>query len=241
MKKEIQHLESINEFYTKGDRMDEMMIDREVELIKSYSKEGLKVLEVGCGNGYSTERLYKLFDSYEMIEPSKNNINLLLQKIPDIKVHNCLLEDFHEKTKYDIILFLSIIEHVEDPVASLRNLLPLLKDDGKVFISCPNGMSLNRRIGKEMGLLNSFETLAAKDYRVGHRRLYTTELLKKHCELAGLVITSMKGIYIKPFSEVQMNAYDENILRAMHVIGEEIPELCATLFAVANKKSEMIK
>ena len=30
MKKEIQHLESINEFYTKGDRMDEMMIDREV-------------------------------------------------------------------------------------------------------------------------------------------------------------------------------------------------------------------
>ena len=32
--KEVKHLESINSFYQEGDYIDELMIDRELELIK---------------------------------------------------------------------------------------------------------------------------------------------------------------------------------------------------------------
>lgn len=236
MKEEIERLESINEFYEQGDRMDEMMIDREIEIIKTYCKEGINVLEVGCGSGYSTEKLSKIFPNYEVVEPSKKNIALLQKKVPNICVHNCLLEDFSTDKKYDIIFFLCIIEHVEDPIESLKSLLPKLKDDGLLFISCPNCMSLNRRIGLKMGLLRNYDTLAPKDVRVGHRRLYTVEMLKEHCDKAGFKINSIKGIYLKPFSESQMNKIDGNVLKILHTIGEEIPEYCATLLAVATKK-----
>lgn len=235
-KKEIEHLESISSFYEEGDYMDELSIEREIELIQQYSTDGKEVLEVGCGNGYSTERLYKIFNNYEVIEPSQKNIALLKRKVPNIVIHNVLLEDFSVAKKYDYIFFLNIIEHVEDPIGSLRILSTLIKDDGLIFISSPNCMSLNRRAGYKMGLLKTYEQMAPKDYRVGHRRLYTVDMLKDHCNQAGLKVLSMKGVYLKPLSEKQMIELGDEVVRAFYSLGEDIPEYCATIFSVATKK-----
>jgi 2-polyprenyl-3-methyl-5-hydroxy-6-metoxy-1,4-benzoquinol methylase len=235
-KKEIERLELITPFYEKGDKMDEMMIDREIEFIKAYEDKTKCVLEVGCGNGYSTERLEKLFPNYTVIEPSIKNIELTQKKTKNVFFVETLLEDLKLEGKFDYIFFLNIIEHVEDPIDSLKRLIPLLEDDGKIFISCPNCMSLNRRIGLKTGMLKEYSTLAEKDILVGHRQLYTVDMLKDHCDKAGLKVIEMKGIYPKPLSEKQMSELSDEILRAYHQIGEEIPEYCATLFAIATKK-----
>jgi len=234
--KEIDHLESINSFYAKGDYMDQLSIEREIEIIKQYPVNGKSVLEVGCGSGYSTERLIKIFPDYEVIEPSQKNISLLKQKISNIICHNVLLEDFSSKRKYDYIFFLNIIEHVEDPIESLKALTSIVKDEGLIFISSPNCMSLNRRAGYKMGTLETYEKMAPKDYEVGHRRLYTVDMLTDHCNQAGLKVLSMKGIYLKPLSEKQMIELGDSVVRAFHALGEEIPQYCATIMAVATKK-----
>ena len=241
---EKERLEAISPFYAKGDYMDELSTLREIEIILEYSKRGnpwkeKSALEVGCGSGYSTERLCRIFPDYEVIEPAKNNIDLLRQRVPDLVVHNVLLEEFTPKRKYDYIFFLNIIEHVIDPVASLRILADLIKDDGLIFISSPNGMSLNRRAGLQMGLLDSYDTLAPKDHAVGHRRLYTVPSLTYHCYQAGLQVLSMKGIYLKPLSEKQMYDLGDAVIRAFHQLGEEIPEYCATIMAVAAKRKDI--
>jgi len=238
---EKERLESFSPFYVKGDYMDELSTDRQIELIQQYPRCGnpwnTKIaLEVGCGNGYSTERLCKIFPDYEVIEPSKNNIELLNQRVPGLTIHNVLLEDFIPQHKYDYIFFLNIIEHVIDPVACLKILADLIKDVGLIFISSPNGMSLNRRAGLLMGLLDSYETLAPKDHQVGHRRLYTVNMLTDHCNQAGLEVLEMKGIYLKPLSEKQMYELGDKAIRAFHELGEEIPEYCATIMAIATKK-----
>lgn len=235
-KKEIEHLESINPFYEKGNKMDEMLADREIEFIKAYEDKTKCVLEVGCGNGYSTERLEKLFPDYTVIEPSTKNIELTRKKTQNVLFVETLLEDLKLEGKFDYIIFLNIIEHVEDPIDSLKRLIPLLEDDGKIFISCPNCMSLNRRVGLKMGMLKEYSTLAEKDILVGHRQLYTVDMLKDHCDKAGLKVIEMKGIYPKPLSEKQMSELSDDALRAYHHVGEDIPEYCATLFAIATKK-----
>jgi 2-polyprenyl-3-methyl-5-hydroxy-6-metoxy-1,4-benzoquinol methylase len=234
--KEIAHLESINPFYEKGDYMDRLMIEREVEIIRRYDHAGKTALEVGCGDGYSTEKLCKLFGDMDVIEPSKNNIALLKRRMPGINCENVLLEDFKSDKKYDFVFFLNVIEHVEDPIASLKALTRLVKDEGLVFISAPNCMSLNRRAGYKMKLLPSYDQMAPKDFEVGHRRLYTVDMLADHCDQAGLKIMEMKGMYLKPLSEKQMVGLGDEVVRAFYALGEDIPKYCASLLAVAAKK-----
>ena len=234
--KEIEHLESINPFYEKGDYMDQLMIEREMEIIRRYNYVDKTALEVGCGDGFSTEKLCALFSDIEVIEPSKKNITLLKGRIPEINCLNVLLEDFKSDKTYDFIFFLNVIEHVEDPIASLKTIASLTKDEGLVFISAPNCMSLNRRAGYKMKLLTSYDQMAQKDYEVGHRRLYTVDMLTDHCDQAGLKVLSMKGMYLKPLSERQMIDLGDEVVRAFYALGEDIPQYCASLLAIATKK-----
>jgi 2-polyprenyl-3-methyl-5-hydroxy-6-metoxy-1,4-benzoquinol methylase len=234
--KEIRHLESITPFYEEGDHMDELLIEREMDIARRLCKPlGKAALEVGCGSGYSTQRLAEFLGHLEVIEPSRGNIELLRRKLPEITCHNVLLENFKSATKYDYIFFLNVIEHVEDPVASLAQLAALLRDEGLLFISAPNCMSLNRRAGYHMGLLPSYDTFAAKDLKVGHRRLYTRRMLEDHCTQAGLRVVDLKGLYLKPLSEAQMVGLGEEVVKTFHMLGEDIPEYCACLLAIATK------
>ena len=40
--------------------------------------------------------------------------------------------------KYDIVIIVSVLEHVTDPINFLKNLKLLLKNKGKVIIECPS-------------------------------------------------------------------------------------------------------
>lgn len=235
-KKEVEHLESFTSFYERGDHMDELMVDREVDIISRYYVEGKSALEVGCGSGTCTVKLGKTFKDMEVLEPSSGNIALLKNKWPDIVCHEELLEDFCPEKKYDFIFFLNVIEHVEDPVASIKAISKLVKHEGLIFITAPNCMSLNRRAGYKMGILESYDKMAPKDLEVGHRRLYTVDMMKDHCEQGGLKILDMKGMYLKPLSEGQMIALGEEVVNAFYLLGEEIPQYCASILTIATTK-----
>lgn len=234
---EIQRLEDISDFYKKGDLMDELLLEREIELIQKAMPKAGKAIEIGCGNGYSTERLSRIFDDYFVLEPSTKNLELMKARAGrDIRCKAGLLEDFVTDEKYDQVLFLNVLEHVDDPFASLRKIETLLKDEGQAFISVPNCMSLNRRAGYHLGMLKSYDTMAQKDHDLGHRRLYTVQMLTDHIESCGLRVESMKGIFLKPLAESQMRDLGMDVIRTFHVLGEDIPQYCANLFAVVRKK-----
>jgi len=238
--REVEHLEQFNKFYEKGNYMDELMMDREIEIIKQYPTDGKSAIEIGCGSGTCTVRLSEIFDDIEVVEPCESNIELLKEKLPDIKCHQNLLQDFSGGTdpdrKFDFVFFLNVIEHVESPINSLKHLSRLVKHEGLIFISCPNCMSLNRRAGYKMGLLEDYEKMAPKDIEVGHRRLYTVDMLRDHCDKAGLKVLDMKGMYLKPLSEAQMITLGDDVVRAFYQLGEDIPQYCASLLAVATRK-----
>lgn len=121
---------------------------------------------------------------------------------------------------------------------SLKKIETLLSDEGRVFISVPNCMSLNRRAGFEMGLLESYDKFAPKDYELGHRRLYTVEMLEEHLELSNLELETIKGIYLKPLAEAQMVELGLDAVKAFYSLGEDVPQYCANLFVVAKRKAK---
>lgn len=87
-----------------------------------------------------------------------------------------------------------------------------------------------------MGALDNYAKFAPKDYKVGHRRLYTVDMMRDHCEEAGLKVLDMKGVYLKPLSETQMFELGDDVIKAFMSLGEDLPHYSAGIFAIATKK-----
>ena len=76
--------------------------------------------------------------------------------------------------KFNTILALHILEHLEDPINFLKTMKSLLADKGKIIIVVPNAESLHRHLGVKMGIIETIYDLGEEDIRVGHKRIYPT-------------------------------------------------------------------
>lgn len=63
-----------------------------------------------------------------------------------LEVATCRFEEFETVERFDVILMLNLIEHVEDPLATLRRAAELLTPGGVAWIQTPNFRSLDARI-----------------------------------------------------------------------------------------------
>jgi SAM-dependent methyltransferase len=61
-------------------------------------------------------------------------------------VATCRFEEFETDARYDVILMLNLIEHVEDPIGTMRRAGELLTSNGVVWIQTPNFRALDARI-----------------------------------------------------------------------------------------------
>lgn len=108
--------------------------------------DGLKLLDIGCGGGLVCEPMARLGASVTGVDASKENI-----QTADLHANQMGLEiDYKhetaenmakEKTKYDVVLALEIIEHVADPVYFIQSALGCLKKDGLLIMSTLNRTS----------------------------------------------------------------------------------------------------
>lgn len=63
-----------------------------------------------------------------------------------LDVATCRFEEFETDARYDVILMLNLIEHVEDPIGTMRRAGELLTPNGVVWIQTPNFRALDARI-----------------------------------------------------------------------------------------------
>jgi SAM-dependent methyltransferase len=61
-------------------------------------------------------------------------------------VHDAPVEDFSPTEPYDVVVLSNVLEHSLNPREMLRHVRRMLEPGGQVWISCPNGMSLLRKI-----------------------------------------------------------------------------------------------
>lgn len=112
-------------------------------LILEQIKPNSFVLEMGCATGYMTKYLYEKLDcKVHVVEIDKESIK---QAKPYAYDWYCgdLNEDGWKKyygtyPQYDYILFADVIEHLTDPLKTLKLSVELLKQNGKIIISIPN-------------------------------------------------------------------------------------------------------
>jgi 2-polyprenyl-3-methyl-5-hydroxy-6-metoxy-1,4-benzoquinol methylase len=113
--------------------------------LRSYEgkADGLKLLDIGCGNGSFIYKAKELgFDVYGIDIDSKS-IQAASEKFGLKNVYNMSLDEFveyakKEGLKFDVITFFHVLEHQTDPSGFIQKVKELLNPGGKVFGAVPN-------------------------------------------------------------------------------------------------------
>ena len=103
---------------------------------------GLKILDIGCGGGLLSEPMARLGANVTGIDPIKRNIEIAKHHLKksklNIKYYNSSPEKFKSKSKYDVILNMEIIEHVENVDYFIKQSAEFLKKSGIMFVATLN-------------------------------------------------------------------------------------------------------
>jgi len=100
----------------------------------------INILEIGPGVGVNIEILQD-FGKVDILEVDSYFIELINNN-KKIKIHEAFrnFEDINKK--YDLIIFLDVLEHIEEPVNFIEDVYKLMKDTGIGILSVPAYQSL---------------------------------------------------------------------------------------------------
>ena len=112
--------------------------------IKTSSKpfKNIKILDIGCGGGLLSEPMCRLGASVVGIDASKKNIEVAKfhAKKNRLKIDYKVAspEELKTSMKFDVILNMEIVEHVENINFFIKESSKLLRKDGVMFIATLN-------------------------------------------------------------------------------------------------------
>jgi len=109
--------------------------------IINLNKPGAKVLDVGCGNGNNSRQLASLGFEVLGIDISNSTINEAnrLNTYANLKFECIAAEKLSIVNKFDAIICCEVVEHIHQPAPVIQTLTNLLKKDGVLIVTVPNG------------------------------------------------------------------------------------------------------
>ena len=109
---------------------------------KKKPLNGLKILDIGCGGGLLSEPMARLGAEVTGIDPLKKNIEIAKIHLKKSKLkinYQCSSpENFKLNKKFDVILNMEIVEHVNDLELFIKKSSELLKVNGLMFVATLN-------------------------------------------------------------------------------------------------------
>ena len=142
---------------------------------------GERVLEIGAGIGNLTANLiprtaYWATDINPLYLSDQRNLSSTRPYLHVAFTDVSRMETF-PKERFDTVICLNVIEHVEEDVAALRNIKSVLDEGGRAIILVPQGPAL----------FGSLDTV------LGHFRRYTRQQLIAAGEKAGFQVVTVLG------------------------------------------------
>ncbi len=171
------------------------------------------VLDVGCSSGRLGKELAKQKHvTVTGIDIDKDDVKLAKKNLSAAYVRNIEKDELSDLGKFDVIIMADVIEHLIDPVSSLKKLKGLLNPKGTLLFSIPNMANVTTRIDlllgrfeyKDWGLLDRTHlhfydaveverVLSAAGFQVSQTnntvRTIPEPILKKELDRVGIAIT----------------------------------------------------
>ena len=148
------------------------------DTVKPYC--GRRILEIGSGTGNLPRRLVPR-DRYVASDVNPLYLQTLQTLTADRPYLTAQYTDVTELAsyprdeKFDTVVCLNVIEHVEDDRGALENIRAMLSEDGRAIVLVPHGPW----------------NLGTLDEVLGHKRRYTPESLRRVAALAGFQVKAL--------------------------------------------------
>jgi 2-polyprenyl-3-methyl-5-hydroxy-6-metoxy-1,4-benzoquinol methylase len=164
--------------------------------------EGRRVLDVGCYTGRFGALLKRKGCRVTGIEINRTAAERAKLVLDEVRLADIEKEEsyFELKGKYDVILFLDILEHCRRPQEVLEAARHLLTRDGFVVASIPNVANWSVRLNL---LLGRFDYVPTGLLDETHLRFYTIKTATKLFENSGYRIEGLDHRFSLPWFRVR--------------------------------------
>ena len=166
---------------------------------KKKPLQNLKILDIGCGGGLLSEPMARLGAKVTGIDPISKNIEIAKHHLKksklNINYYNFSPEKFKSNNKFDVILNMEIIEHVENIDLFIKQSAMFLKKSGIMFIA-----TLNQTLKSYLFAIVGAEYIL-KWLPIGThnwQKFVKPKELIKICKKNSLILKSVEGMSFNP-------------------------------------------
>ncbi len=160
--------------------------DENLALLRQGPSGG-RVLDVGCGSGILGARLRERGSTVWGIDAAADIAELAARRLDRFMLADIAdgerIGELLEGERFEAIVFADVLEHLTDPVGTLRDYLRFLAPDGEVLVSVPNVAVWNVRA--EL-LLGRFRYTPTGTLDRTHLRFFTRANLERALCEAGM-------------------------------------------------------
>ena len=199
---------------------------------------GSSVAEVGAGVGsFSTLVLETNISSLVVFEPSQNMYPLLQEALGKDKRATAVNEYFgaaHQETRFDSILYVNVLEHIEDDASEIATARDSLKPNGHLLIFVPALPWLYSEFDRHVGHCRRY---LKKDLVNLIQRSGLAVVKARYFDVAGIIPWYINFVVLKnAMSAGSVSLYDRVVVPAMRLIeGLVPPPLGKNVLLVARK------
>jgi len=196
-------------------------IDHNLKIADMMPSKGAKILDVGCGGGFTSKMYIK--EGNIVI-----GVDIFIDSLKEAKkvLDGVILQDIEtgwgiKSKSFDVVVMSAVLEHIYRTDFVVQEAYRVLKDDGMLLVAVPNVAFLNNRI-----LLLFGRRLRWISPRHDHIRVYTKYLLKEVLEDNNFKVEKVVGnvLYI-PKTNIKIP-----------LVGRIFPNLCSVIVCKAVKK-----
>jgi SAM-dependent methyltransferase len=197
-----------------------------------------QVAEVGAGVGSFSRLLLGCgIDSLAAYEPSQNMFPVLrdaLQGYPQATAVNGFFGHAGEHERFDSIVYVNVLEHVEDDDAELQRVHTALRRGGHVLIFVPALMWLYSRLDRQVGHFRRYHTGPLQELVA---RCGLSVIKARYFDLAGVLPWYVNFVLLRnEIGAVGVALYDKAVVPVSRVLENLVsPPLGKNLLLVARK------
>lgn len=142
-----------------------------IEKIKTYKKTW-KLLDIWCATWFFMDIAQKKWFDVYWVDISKEAVKTAQSIFWEHKVFNASIDDFNIKEKFDVIVMTDLLEHVFDPLKTLKQVKEFLNSDGIIVILSPHAESFSRKV------MNSYRM----QFKLEHLYYFTDKSIENLCK-----------------------------------------------------------